>query len=77
MLTVIIGLKVGLWYKSTCIRSLKIEGHTALEYQKLFTNALKTAYLDHSGLVEIKKFALEIIILEIPLIQVKGILNLK
>ena len=64
-------------YKSTCIRSLTIEGHAAFENQKIFTNALKTAYLDHSGLVEIKKIALEIIILEIPLIQVEGILNLK
>ena len=52
-------------------------GHAAFENQKIFTYALKTAYLDHSGLVEIKKIALEIIILEIPLIQVEGILNLK
>ena len=54
-----------------------MEGHAAFENQKFFTSALKTAYLDHSGLVEIKKFALEIIILEIPLMQVEGILNLK
>ena len=64
-------------YKSTCIRRLPIEGHAVFENKKIFTNALKTAYLDHSGLVEIKKIALEIIILEIPLIQVEGILNLK
>ena len=47
------------------------------EYQKIFKNALKTAYLDHYGLVEIKKIALEIILFEIPLIQVEGFLNLK
>ena len=56
---------------------MRVEGHAAFENQKVLTNALKTAYLDHSGLVEIKKFALEIITLDIPLIQVEGILNLK
>jgi hypothetical protein len=33
-------------------------------------NPSKLPYLGHYGLVEIKKFALEIIIFEIPLIQV-------
>ena len=33
-------------------------------------NPSKIPYLDHYGLVEIKKFALEIIIFEIPPIQV-------
>ena len=33
-------------------------------------NPSKLPYLDHYGLVEIKKIALEIIIFEIPLIQV-------
>ena len=33
-------------------------------------NPSKLPYLDHYGLVEIKKFALEIMIFEIPLIQV-------
>ena len=32
-------------------------------------NPSKLSYLDHYGLVEIKKFALEIIIFEIPLIK--------
>ena len=47
------------------------------ENKKKVYSPLKIAYLDHSGLVEIKKIALAIIILEIPLIQVEGILNLK
>ena len=33
-------------------------------------NPSKLPYLDHYGLVEIKNFALEIIFIEIPLIQV-------
>ena len=36
-------------------------------------NPSKLPYLDHYGLVEIKKFALEIIVFEIPLRQFKGI----
>ena len=32
--------------------------------------SLKLPYLDHYGLVEIKNFGLEVIIFEIPLIQV-------
>ena len=40
-------------------------------------NPSKLAYLDHYGLVEIKKIALEIILFEIPLIQGEGFLNLK
>jgi len=75
--TVIIGLKVGPWYKSTCIRSLKIEGHATLEYQKIFTNALKTAYLNLSEYFDQEKIAQKIILLEMPLIQVEGFLNLK
>ena len=43
-----------------------------LKIKKIFTNALKTAYLDHYGLVEIKNFGLEIMLFEIPLIQVEG-----
>ena len=75
-ITVIIGLKVDLSYKSTCIRRT-IEGHAAFKYQKIFKNALKTAYLDHYGMIEIRKFALEIMIYEITLIQVEGFLNLR
>jgi hypothetical protein len=33
--------------------------------------------MDHFGLVEIKKIALEMILFEIPLIQVEEFLNLK
>ena len=64
-------------YKSTCISSLTIEGHAAFEIQKFIKNALKTAYLNLSGLVEIKEFALNIVLLDMPLIQVEGFLNLK
>ena len=48
-----------------------------IEYQKIFKNALKTAYLDHSWEADEVKFALEIMLFEIPLIQVEGNLNLK
>ena len=34
------------------------------------SNPSKLPFLDHYGLVEIKKFALEIIIFEVPLLQV-------
>ena len=75
--TVIIGLKVGLWYKSTCIRSLTTEGPAAFEYQKIFKNALKTAYLNLFEYFDQEKIAQKIILLEMPLIQVEGFLNLK
>ena len=39
--------------------------------------SFKITLLGHYGLVEIKQFALEIILFEIPLIQVEGFLNLK
>ena len=77
MSTVIIGLEVGLWYKSTCIRSLTIEGHAAFEYQKIFTNALKSAYLNLPEYFDQEKIAPKIIFLEMPLIQVEGFFNLK
>ena len=70
-------IKVGLWYKSTCIRSLTIEGQAAFEYQKIFTNALKSAYLNLSEQFDQEKIAKKIILLEMPLIQVEGFLNLK
>ena len=76
-ISVIIGLQVGLLYKSTCIRSLKIEGHAAFEYQKIFKNALKTAYLNLFEYFDQEKNAPKIMLLEMPLIQVEGFLNLK
>ena len=75
--TVIIGLKFGLWYKSTCIRCLTLEGPATFEYQKIFKNALKTAYLNLFEYFDQEKIAQKIILLEMPLIQVEGFLNLK
>ena len=54
-----------------------IEGHAAFEYQKVFTNALKTGYLNLSEHYDQEKIAQKIILLEMPLIQVEGFLNLK
>ena len=62
---------------STCIRSLTIEGHAAFEYQKIIKNALKLAYLNLSEYFDQEKIALKLILLEMPLIQVEGFLNLK
>ncbi len=62
---------------STCIRSLTIEGHAAFEYQKIFKNALKPAYLNLSECFNQEKIAPKIILLKMPLIQVQGFLNLK
>ena len=61
----------------TSIKSLTIEGHAAFEYQKIFTNSLKTAYLNLSEYFDQEKIAQKIILLEMPLIQVEGFLNLK
>ena len=54
-----------------------MESHAAFEYQKIFTNALKTAYLNLSEYFDQEKIAQKIIRLEMPLIQVEGFLNLK
>jgi len=62
--------------KSTCIRNLTIEGHAAFEYQKIFTNAIQSAYLNLSEYFHQEKIAQKIILLEMPLIQVEGFLNL-
>ena len=61
----------------TCIRSLTMEGHAAFDYQKIFINALKSAYLNLSEYFDQEKIAQKIILLEMPLIQVEGFLNLK
>ena len=66
MSTVHPRLEVDLSYKSTSDRSRLVQ---ALIIGKSL-NPSKLPYLDHYGLVEIKKFALAIIIFEIPLIQV-------
>ena len=58
------------------VRSLIIEGHAAFEYQKIFSNALKTAYLNLSEYFDQEKIAQKIKFLEIPLIQVEGFFNL-
>ena len=63
-------LEVDLYYKSTSIRGQAIEGSVQALIVGKSLNPSKLPYLDHYGLVEIKKFALEIIIFEIPLIQV-------
>ncbi len=67
------------WIKSqpVHIRSLTIEGPAAFEYQKIFKNALKTAYLNLFEYFDQEKIAQKIIPLEMPLIQVEGFLNLK
>ena len=63
-------LEVDLYYKSTSIRGQAIGGSVqALIIGKSLISS-KLPYLDRYGLVEIKKIALEIIIFEIPLIQV-------
>ena len=54
-----------------------MEGHAAFEYQKIFTNALKTAYLNLSEYFDQEKIAPKTILLEMPLIQVGGFLYLK
>ena len=63
-------LEVDLWYKSTSIRGRAIGGSVQALIIGKSLNPSKLPYLDHYGLVEIKKFAPEIIIFEIPLIQV-------
>ena len=47
------------------------------EYHKIFKNALKTAYLNLFEYFDQEKIAQKIILLEMPLIQVEGFLNLK
>ena len=54
-----------------------IEGHAAFEYQKIYKNALKSAYLNLSEYFDQEKIAEKLILLEMPLIQVEGFLNLK
>ena len=56
--------------KSTFITGRAIGGSVQALIIGKSLNPSKLPYLDHYGLVEIKKFALEIIIFEIPLIQV-------
>ncbi len=57
-------------YKSTPIRGQAIRGFVQALIIGKSLNPSKIPYLDHYGLVETKKFALGIIIFEIPLIQV-------
>ena len=54
--------------KSGGRKILLVFGFTVM--RPILLNPSKLPYLDHYGLVEIKKIALEIIIFEIPLIQV-------
>ena len=63
-------LEVNLYYKSISIRSRGIGGSVQALIIGKSLNPSKLPYLDHYGLVEIKQFAVEIIVFEIPLIQV-------
>ena len=63
-------LEVNLSYKSTSIRAWTIGGSVQALIIGKSLNPSKLPYLDHYGLGEIKTFALEIIIFEIPLMQV-------
>ena len=63
-------LEVYLLYKSTFIRGRAIGGSVQALIIGKSLNPSKLPYLDHYGRVEIKKFALEIIVFEISLIQV-------
>ena len=58
-------------------KSIEIEGHAAFEYQKIFTNTLKSAYLSLSEYFDQEEIARKIILSEMPPIQVEGFLNLK
>ena len=55
---------------STSIRGRAIGGAVQALIIGKSLNLSKLPYMDHYGLVEIKKFALEIIIFEVPLLQV-------
>ena len=63
-------LEVDLYNKSTSIRGRAIGGSVQALIIGKSLNPLKLPYLDPYGLVEIKDFALNIIIFEVPLIQV-------
>ena len=63
-------LEVDLYYKSTSIRGRAIGGSVQALIISKSWNPSKLPYLDHYGLVEMKRSALEIIIFEILLIQV-------
>ena len=75
--TIIIGLKVDLYYKSTCITSLIIGGSEQALNISISLNPSKLPYLNLSEYFDQEKIAEKLLLLEMPLIQVEGFLNLK